>query len=125
MNQVERLEKAAKLIEERGHAKGVFVNDAGCLCLAGAIILAEGGRIEKRTDEPEACSSPSGPTTRSDFAEIGRRLRRRGFLITDEPSASELAVWNDMPERTKEDVAKLLREGFGWNPWRQLAARLR
>jgi hypothetical protein len=44
---------AADLIEEHGHARGVFQNADGCLCAIGALRLAVFGKVTSDVPEDE------------------------------------------------------------------------
>lgn len=75
------LTRAADLIEMRGHAKHILKNDAGEMCLLGAILEAGRGK-----DWPAAC----------------RPVQQ--LLGTD-----NIAMWNNQPERTKAEAVAALR----------------
>ena len=99
MNTADILDKAADLIEQRGWAQGYFVDHRGGLCARGAIYAACG--MEPDPDPHVRIVewpgwNPADPawdalcqldTAVDDFAEM----------------------WNDAPERTKEEVVSALR----------------
>ena len=82
---------AADLIDTRGHAKGIFATADGCLCTLGAIRQA-GIALDM---SPYETTLAAGAL--------------RGHLITDFGGAITVAQWNDMEERSKDDVVTTLR----------------
>lgn len=82
---------AADLIDTRGHAKGILVTTDGCLCTLGAIRQA-GIALDM---SPYETTLAAGAL--------------RGYLITDFGGAITVAQWNDMEERSKDDVVMTLR----------------
>lgn len=81
-------QKAADLIEEHGHAKGKFEDADGCVCLFGAINLAENGNADEWSGEEAALA----------------QAKALGF-----DSVNDLLHWNDAPERTQAEVLARLR----------------
>lgn len=82
---------AADLIDTRGHAKGIFATNDGRLCTLGAIRQA-GIALDM---SPYETTLAAGAL--------------RGYLITDFGGAITVAQWNDMEERSKENVVATLR----------------
>ena len=82
--------KAARLIEERGHCKGVFSDDEGRLCIKSAISMA---------------ATP-------DRGRLGLRLKVDRLMPII--GCSSLVGWNDAPERTAEDVIDVLVAAAYW-----------
>jgi hypothetical protein len=96
--------KAAEVIDQRGLNKGKLINNDGCVCLLGALIVA----LEANPlDEPQYI-----PKLFMRFPLIQQACRAMGFetmnLFGHIPHPHD---WNDMPERTKEDVIARLRDG--------------
>lgn len=106
MNTADILDKAADLIEERGHAKRVHVTKRGCLCSAGAMYAAAGIEPVQGQRAPD-----SWQTWRAEldydvmraYDWFGDWLKRSGVDITD------AVQWNDKVKRTKEEVVSTLR----------------
>lgn len=107
MNTADILDKAADLIEQRGHAKRVHVTKAGCLCASGAMYAAVG--MEPVPGQRECGRWPSFDWSRSlEVAEaydwFGAWLKRSGFKAD-----TDAVQWNDRKIRTKEEVVSTLR----------------
>lgn len=86
---------AADLIERRGHTKNVRQDAAGRICLHGAIGLAITG--DALWMEP------------AEFTVTERLHDFRPDVGTFSYYGWEVAKWNNMPERTAEEVIALLR----------------
>lgn len=82
------LREAAGLIRRRGLAKGVYRDDQGRLCIEGALNLAYG---------KDSYSNRLTPEQKADEGVVRRCL-----------GVSNVAEWNDRPERTAEEVAGAL-----------------
>lgn len=82
------LERAARIIEQRGWCQNDFFNPRGGVCLDFALLISdpESNEAARRLVEAE--------------------LRRRG-----EPG--NVVRWNDHPARTQEEVVGLLRAAAG------------
>lgn len=107
MNTADILERAATLIEERGHAKRVHVTKAGCLCSAGAMYAVVG--MEPVPGQRNCERWPTFSWERSleaveAYNWFSDWLKRSGFA--DDVDAVQ---WNDRRARTKEDVVSALR----------------
>lgn len=90
----EVLEKAAEVIETRGHTKEQYVNANGAVCAMGAIRTAAWGRVlylaKGITEEQSALHDRAA-------IEVGRHLAREGCNVV-------ITEWNDAPDRTGEEV---------------------
>jgi hypothetical protein len=84
MTPAEVLEKAADVIDERGHCKGKLIDSSGRVCITGAICFAINGYAGGR---------PVGGITQYLHAVIGR----------------DVISWNDAPERTAAEVTSTMR----------------
>lgn len=80
------LRHAARIIEERGHAKGALEDDEGGVCALGAILVASSGS-----------SNDWGPNGREASCALSNTV---GYSI---------AGWNNRPERTASEVIAALR----------------
>ena len=78
------LERAARIIEQRGWCQNDFVDPRGGVCLDFALLVSdpESNEAARRVVEAE--------------------LRRRG-------QPGNVVRWNDHPERSREEVVELLR----------------
>lgn len=85
----ETLDKAADVIEVRGHTKGILSDEKGRVCLYGARNVVLTGNA--RTFPASAVED-----------EWAKRL---GFY-----NAHHAISWNNAPERTQEEVINRLRE---------------
>jgi hypothetical protein len=90
--------RAHEIIEERGWCQKALQTPDGRVCLEAAISIAACGKafLESRWEMSEA-------TLRA-FAEMKRRV------VFAPGQEHRLCVWNDRPERTKDDVLKLIRD---------------
>lgn len=99
--------KAADLIRERGHAKEVFENGAGNLCLHGAINKAvTGNPYYMSGDDPiwvEATERVAGML----FERVYPGAESRAFTDFSGHWASR---WNNAPERSADEVIAALTE---------------
>lgn len=86
MNTSEILAKAADLIDERGHCKRVSEDLDGRLCVYGA--------LRKATEQ---------------FVDQDRVFGAAAERISEHLGGDLVAIWNDYPERTKEEVVSALR----------------
>lgn len=89
--------KAADLIEERGHAKGILETFDGKLCLLGALNMAAWGSARHHSGGYQALR----------YVEQfipGNNDRWRRYNGVD---------WNNQPERTQEEVVAVLRAAAG------------
>jgi hypothetical protein len=90
--------RAAQILQARGHAKGWFVDDNGCVCAMGALLAATG------TDP--AIVPDDGIV---DYSPAVRFLSDRLWVAIDDPDPVErIAEWNDQPERTQAEVVAAL-----------------
>lgn len=80
--------KAADLIDEHGHAKRVFIDRKGRMCVVGAISMAVYG-------DPLRYGSESGEACEWFKLAIGQQ---------------GICDWNNHKERTKEEVVAKLRK---------------
>lgn len=97
MNTSEILNKAADIVEQRGHSKGVYSDSTGRVCAVGAINAA----ILGTTKIEHLPIWYSGLDTHA-----GRVLH--SLVCADEYWS--ITDWNDAPERTKEEVVAALRQ---------------
>jgi len=102
--------KAADLIQEKGHGKGQYCipgstgsasvydrpEEATCFCMIGAVIYVS---------EPDFCWDLFRDPEDSPHNLVSRDLGFRDF--------EEAASWNDRPERIPEDVIGRLRKYAG------------
>lgn len=99
----EVLLEAADYLENRGWTRGVYADENGCLCLAGALNLATIGR---------AAPYPYSSITDQQWA-----LARQVTDLIEErcgiESGPALAEWNDAPDRTRSEVVSMLRRAAG------------
>lgn len=86
--------QAADAIQERGIAKGAYFEHTGEVCLYGALAVALTGAPRSLI----GCTDPS-------LAEIKVALGKRFDADSAIPGAFE---FNDLPDTTAEDVAKVL-----------------
>ncbi len=93
---------AARIVEERGLAKGERQDGAGCVCLHGAISIACGGNADSpggnRELEKSTCTKMA----------LWLKANMANSGIADFPEATGCARWNNQEERTKEEVADAL-----------------
>lgn len=89
--------RAAQILQARGHGKGRYSDENGCVCAVGALMAAEGH--DPDIDFPDLSESSSVWL-----------LSARVFSNTvDSDPIERIADWNDAPERTiGEVVAELL-----------------
>ncbi len=88
--------KAAELIETRGHMKGDFEGEGGQVCALKALTLAAG--------------LPDWTMYDRIGAAFDRFCKRIGVSGAEHYSQAEgLCHWNNMPERTAEEVVSTMR----------------
>lgn len=89
--------RAAQILQARGHGKGRYSDENGCVCAVGALMAAEGR--DPDIDFPNLTES-SAVWLLSDRVESNTQ---------DSDPIERIADWNDQPERTlAEVVAELL-----------------
>lgn len=100
MNTSEILDKAADLIEQRGHHKGWYCGDDGSLCATGALLAAAG-----MEPEPRESANPwsTYDDERWDAADAA-------WKVLDKVVNDHSPNWNDRAERTAAEVVAKLRE---------------
>lgn len=86
---------AADYMEEHGHTKHQLVDDGGRVCLYGALLAAA-------TGSPDGGVRPPAVLEGAAFAALGEVERL--------PGVGSAVVWNNMAERTQDDVVAALRE---------------
>lgn len=92
------LRKAANIIEQRGLFKGDFIDpDSRAVCILGAINVAKYGVASPRALDQ------LGIERQSVYATAEARVMKD--FLNGSPDS-----WNDMPERTKEEVINALRD---------------
>jgi hypothetical protein len=102
----EVLQRAADLIDQRGHAKGDYIDANGCLCARGAIYAAVG--IEPTTDVANIRHWPTYNRSRFALAvAAGKALE--SHIGTDQSPLDPVVRWNDAPERTAAEVSAAFR----------------
>jgi hypothetical protein len=101
VNTADILDRAATLIEERGWNQHYYVNDAGGLDLDGALYAATGMDPKPHV----GMSAWPGYTQARDQASH----RAYAWLSRWMPGPRTPISWNDMAERTKEEVISTLR----------------
>lgn len=116
----ELLGKAAEYLGEHGWTQGKFENDAGAVCVDGAITAASQTELFANHDDYlalvtsarkilalEICKDIMGTDDLSRYADSARQA----WLIKSVPNHSEDYVWswNDKTERSKEDVLLMLK----------------
>ena len=79
------LVRAAELIAERGHCKGEYSLKDGSCCPIGALLILVGGR---------------------EFNDATNALKQA--------VSNDIATWNDLPERTPEEVIDGLIHAAYW-----------
>lgn len=84
--------EAARLIEERGHARGALVTSDGRMCALGALNCAATG------DPRDTLKRSNVPGYAKAFNAI--RARAGGSIVS----------WNNAPERTASEVIQALRD---------------
>jgi hypothetical protein len=102
----EVFEKAADLIKERGHTKGVYVDSEGCVCTLGALGVTLGVKFVHKSFDP----NPHPEHFSLDLMNYGEYL---GEFFKDWEGRngwSFVHVWNDDDDTTSEDAQRLLRE---------------
>jgi hypothetical protein len=99
-------EKAADLIKEKGHAKGVYVDSKGCVCALGALGVTLGVKFVPKSFDPNPHPEKFSP----DLMNYGNYL---GEFFRDWEGANGWTLvynWNDDPETTAEQAERLLRD---------------
>lgn len=106
MNTSEILDKAADLIEQRGHAKRRHVTASGCLCAAGAMFAAVGMEPDHKQFETErwAGYTPERSDRVKEVFDWFRSWLDRTGIDSEDP-----VHWNDMQARSKAEVVSTLR----------------
>lgn len=118
MTKAEIMLGAADLLEKRGRTTGDYIDEDGCLCLVGAIVLAGGGFF-KYDDDPDAVEEFVAPTDydaarASVLAEINDTLEYLAEMIppafvTKNHAGACLTDWNDADDRIDAEVLEFLR----------------
>lgn len=93
------LNRAADILDQRGHVKGGLINSEGNLCALGSLLKADG-----RTDT-EIVFSGLTPLVEEAVKQIAANLEPQPHG----PSYS-ICSWNNKPETTKETVVNKFRE---------------
>lgn len=86
------LRRAADLMELHGHCKFIRRNDAGSMCILGAIETAQ--------DRYNSCDSSLTTQAARTIADV---------LNLENTSRGDVADWNNLPERTGEEVIAVMR----------------
>lgn len=96
-----RIVEGARPLIEAGWTQGAYARDAEgdiayfsgreatCFCIVGALLRAQ-----------------NAPLGKGDVSEVVNQIHLRGFSRWTAPSA--IHIWNDVPQRTKEDVLAVL-----------------
>lgn len=92
--------KTAEVIEERGWTQGKYIDADGCVCVYGAMHVAQG-----RAPLDAGTSNPAEAHAR---LALLRTLHLPNSFVVD-----PLAAWNDAPERTAVEVVTALRTAAG------------
>jgi hypothetical protein len=92
---------AARIVEERGLHKGSFHGTDG-VCVGYAVILAAVDGVEENTIYEWLLQFPNAQGRAHDAL----------ALVKKHPKVNNeyVAMWNDNPKTTKEDVVQVLRE---------------
>lgn len=91
--------KAADLLEQRGHAKFIRVHPNGSMCFLGALEVAQGYEGGYRSPGGD------GPLTREAALVTAKVL---GLTVCYTPYI-RIADWNNLPERTAQEVIDAMR----------------
>lgn len=95
--------QAADAIEQYGHMKDDVGSTKVGMCIQGAVIYVVTG--QEPYDAPRAYSQM--PEYIAAIAAISNTIGTTGSSWSD---IGEVCNWNNRPERTKDEVVKLLRE---------------
>jgi hypothetical protein len=104
--------KAADLISEHGHAKGVLKDDQGRFCFSGALCAATGATLRPGVHAFPFISSAQRAVYIEVWDAAGAILSRRAASAQVPGTWSRVipAGWNNRDDTTKEDVVLLLKE---------------
>lgn len=108
--------KAADLIKTNGHAKHLLETAGGQFCIRGAILAAVGYRNMFRLDSypdqnhPLAKRYHAAETRVSKFLGVISHEEQRNRHTTDNAFKISAAGWNNLSERTQEQVVQALIE---------------
>lgn len=131
---IEVVQRAERLIRERGLAKNALIDSSGGVCATGALLIALGGKVcedlppDKQSDLWYVLG-PDGPSTYSSYRDTLDRIMSRawnrlcytykyGSRVSGVPkperdtelTATRIVHWNNEVSRTAQDVAELFRE---------------
>lgn len=103
----EILAEAAEYIAEHGWNQGGYVDkETGGVCALGAIWSARDGVLFTKT---YATDPETGRYQDSQYLKEIRACNSALFLLTQHLGSTHIPSWNDMPERTAEDVILALK----------------